>query len=824
MRSRVAVACGLTLLTTGHATRVVRTTTSGSYESSIREMRTKGLALYAAGNFLQAERTFQHGYELARRAGNKAAPFFVNSVGVTRFAMFQYKPAMQAFLKARRLARQAGDSETVAVVSSNLSSLYLQQNEFNAGAGAAEEALAALRWAGPMKMGALLRTQCAILRSREGRFDAALPLFQQALDEAEARGDAPTVSMIWDQLGYELLIRGRLEEAEQALLEAFRLRRLNRLEDVKYSYYTLGMLRLAQGDAVSAGRLLDESIARLSHGAGTLALWRVYFERGRARMQSGRLVDALQDFEKALDLATRLRFEVLPAESVWINTGADRNRLCSELIRAASTLYFQSKDAAYARMAFEALEENRATGLRALIYSPTEWRKQLPPEYWETLARLRSAETALLHENGSPAKSELSHLQYRLTEMEAEAGLSLSLSAMPGVDRVPGLVERVRGSLQPGDAFFSFHLDEPYSLLWVVTREDFAMLRLPARGQISALAEEFRNAVRLGLPEGVASGEQLYTTLFGAAPSHILAKRQWALALDGDLFRLPLAALVTGRPGGRPEYLAERHAAVIVPSALLLSRQHTPAWEGPFVGVGDPIYNAADSRGDSRAERRLLAYGGFLDMLPPVFAETRKNQAIELARLPGSGRELEACSRAWQPDASRSVLLTGSGATLSRLEEAFSLHPSILHFAVHFLRSAGDTRQALMALSLGPDGSPELLGLAEVSRKRLDRGLVVLSGCTSAGAETLPAEGLMGMTRAWLAAGADSVLATLWPTPDDQGRLLVSFYAHLAKLQQEGDNWAVAEALRRAQVDMLHSGTWHESSGYWGAYLLAGKE
>jgi CHAT domain-containing protein len=825
MRCRVLVACALALPATGHVARSVRSSAFGSYQSSVRELRTKGNTLYAAGHFLQAESTFQRGFDLAWSAGDKATAFrFLNSVGGTRLAMFQYKPAMQVFLELRRLARQAGDNESLAVVSSNLSSLYLQQQEFNAGARAAEEALAALRSAGPTRAGPLLRTQCAVLRSREGRLDIALPLFRQALAEAEAGGDAAVVSLIWDQLGYELMSRGRLEEAEQALLEGFRLRRLHRLDDVRYSYYTLGMLRLAQGDATSAEHLLDESITRLKRGGGTLALWRAYFERGRARMKSGRVSDALADFETALELSGRLRLGVLPAESVWISTAVDRSRLCSELIRAASTLYFRGGSQAHARLAFSVLEENRAAGLRALVHSPEEWRKRLPPEYWETLARLRSAEAALLRGGNLSPGSELGRLQYRLTEMEAEAGLNLGFPAAPDPGAAPQAAERVRGSLRRGETFFSFHLDEPYSLLWVVTRDEFHMLRLPPRGRISALARQFQEAVKLGRPEGASAGEELYQALFGPVPARLLANRRWVLALDGDLFQLPLAALVVGRPAGVPEYLAERHAVRMVPSAVMLGSRGAPGWDGPFVGVGDPIYNAADPRRAATPGSNLPAHRAFLDALPRVFASTRASQGLELARLAGSGREVEACLRAWRSPGPDGVLLTGSRATIHGLDEALRLKPSVLHFATHFLRSATDTSQALIALSLAPGGSPELLSPAEISRKRLNGGLVVLSGCASASAQALPAEGLMGMTRAWLAAGASSVLATVWPTPDDQGKLLVSFYSHLAELRANSGDWAVGEALRMAQLDMLHSGTWHESPRYWAAYLLAQRE
>ncbi|HSW51183.1 MAG TPA: hypothetical protein VLH09_13455, partial [Bryobacteraceae bacterium] len=337
--------------------------------------------MYGEGRYLASEKVFQQRHELALRLGDtRTALRSLNSVGAARFAAFQYREAMQAFLEARRLARQSGDNEILAMVSCNLSSLFLQQQDLNAGARAGEETLAALKRAGATKWSPLLRAQGAILYSRQGRFDLARPLFHTAIEEAEAQGDDATASLIRDQLGHELLMLGRPGEAEDALVAAFRQRKLNRLPEVAYSYYTLGRLRLAQGDLTAADRLLSQSIGNLGRTGGTLAAWRVYYERGRTRLRARRLAGALSDFQRARELARRVRLEVLPADSAWISTGVDQSRLSSELIKAAAELYRRSGERAYARLAFEVSEETRAAGLRALIYSAEELRRRLPAE------------------------------------------------------------------------------------------------------------------------------------------------------------------------------------------------------------------------------------------------------------------------------------------------------------------------------------------------------------------------------------------------------------------------------------------------------------
>jgi CHAT domain-containing protein len=98
----------------------------------------------------------------------------------------------------------------------------------------------------------------------------------------------------------------------------------------------------------------------------------------------------------------------------------------------------------------------------------------------------------------------------------------------------------------------------------------------------------------------------------------------------------------------------------------------------------------------------------------------------------------------------------------------------------------------------------------------MEAGIVVLSGCSSSSADALPGAGLMGLTRAWMAAGARGVIASRWPTPDDTGALFTSFYKHLL----DGTDAAPAVALQRAQVEMLRSGGWRSKPNYWATYLF----
>jgi CHAT domain-containing protein len=191
-----------------------------------------------------------------------------------------------------------------------------------------------------------------------------------------------------------------------------------------------------------------------------------------------------------------------------------------------------------------------------------------------------------------------------------------------------------------------------------------------------------------------------------------------------------------------------------------------------------------------------------------------------LARLPGTAREVESCARIWDARSGAATLLEGAAASPDRLREGLRGPLSVVHIAAHFLQEPAAPRSSMIALSLADSGSPQLVGPLEITRAKINAAVVVLSGCSSGRADTLPASGLMGLTRAWLAGGARAVVASHWPTPDDTGSLFVDFYEKLCTRPQAGP----AVALQQAQLDMLRAGGWRSRPLYWATYFVAGDQ
>lgn len=267
--------------------------------------------------------------------------------------------------------------------------------------------------------------------------------------------------------------------------------------------------------------------------------------------------------------------------------------------------------------------------------------------------------------------------------------------------------------------------------------------------------------------------------------------------------RTPLVALRTGTGPGR--YLAERHSIRFIPSAFQVGPASGGTGRGGFLGIGDGIYNRADTRWSR-----------------PRSNPANAQAAMELPRLVGSGRELYACARVW--GGGTVTVLTGAEASREAVTRAFQTPPSVVHIAAHVLDTGDRGENAVIALGLNRDGGEEVLTHYDVARLPMDGGTVVMSGCSSASASSPEPTGILGLARAWLVAGAGSVVGTRWAYPDDTGALFQIFYRRLREDSGTPGAAAVAEALQVAQIQMIRSGSWRASPKYWASFYTIGKD
>lgn len=281
-----------------------------------------------------------------------------------------------------------------------------------------------------------------------------------------------------------------------------------------------------------------------------------------------------------------------------------------------------------------------------------------------------------------------------------------------------------------------------------------------------------------------------------------LGERPLVLVPDGALETISFAALPDPAAGcGQP--LALRHAVSYLPSLATLAEQRRrfasrPPAERWLAVVADPIYSASDTRLGSAVR------GG-------------EDEEREWSRLRFTRHEAEAIAAllpgaftAYDAEASRATVLGGALAG-SR----------VVHFATHGLLAAGQPLRSRLVLSRFDGRGRPVAGASDLSALEiydldLDAELVVLSACETAAGSLRRGEGLVaGLPRAFLYAGAERVVVSLWPVDDHRTRdLMVLFYRRLVL-----DGLAPDAALREAQTEMWRR---DPSPHGWAAFVLQG--
>ncbi len=323
------------------------------------------------------------------------------------------------------------------------------------------------------------------------------------------------------------------------------------------------------------------------------------------------------------------------------------------------------------------------------------------------------------------------------------------------------LVSRLDGD----DALLSYWSLPDALLIWVVRSGRAPRLvrqPIPRKQLVQEVAELARAiATRSDVTGQGLFGSRLGRDLVDPVTADLRQVRRLIVVPDRVLRGVPWAALRTAASRGP---LVKRFAVSVSPSAVGADR----ARFAERTGVSPP---------------RLLAVAD-----PEI-----RSTSPPLARLPAARRELQAIA----PLFADRVALMDADATPARVIAELE-RASVAHFATHFaFDDRGETSRMLLA-DRSP-GHPGVIDSRTVSRLRLPAlRLVVLSGCASNREGRPSLEGTFGLAGSFLAAGANDVVATLWPIDDVQAsRLMQQFFRRLVA------GGPVDEALRSAQVDVI---------------------
>lgn len=642
-------------------------------------------------------------------------------------------------------------------------------------------------------------------------YDAARELFAE-LDER------PSLCWAFRHLGRVLEDLGRTQEAEAQYRRALEL-----LGDWDRGWarsdlmFHLGRLLGRGADRSGALALLEEGLALARTSQNRWAEARQLVELARLHDSAGEPRLALPLVREGLGLlesmgAQDLEWEARSVYASLLEATGQEEAAHAEYVRALETLerirssiglpLLRSRYIPRARGVYEGLlqlqfrwppdmpsgeraermfaiaERNRARAFAEMLIESRMAPSPGAPELRQRERTLRGEINALrttLTRFGNTA-SDRTALERVLAEAEREhRSLLLKLRRDDPRYREGGETFTLRdglAALPAGANLLAYHLGERGSFCWHVNRKGLALFELPPRRRIENQVLILRSLIvhrnDPAMLRAVSGG--LFRTLVEPALERIDPAQPLIVVPDGTLFHLPFEALI--RPAedgsGTARYLIEDHRVHYVPSLAVLAQ-----------------LIERDTDRDGAVEHDLVAFGN---------AGRAGDSAPRLDHAESEARGIASFF-----PRSRVALRVGPAAGESAFLE-LAPHPArVLHLAAHGnLHGVDPSRSGLLLDSPGDDGADGFLSLFEILNLRLGAQLVVLSSCETAGGELLRGEGVLGLTRAFLFSGAQTVVASMWRVDDrSTERLMLSFYGHLER------GLSVAEALRRAKLEWI---------------------
>jgi CHAT domain-containing protein len=311
--------------------------------------------------------------------------------------------------------------------------------------------------------------------------------------------------------------------------------------------------------------------------------------------------------------------------------------------------------------------------------------------------------------------------------------------------------------------------------------------------------------------------------LLGPLASDLKGKRLLIVG-EGILQYVPFGALPDPSDQKLNQRLIAGHEVINLPSASVLGilRRETKDRSRATKTIAvfaDPVFGAQDSRIGSVSQNRTV------DNSVSAEASDVKRSAEEsgvngFQRLRFSRQEADQIMRLVPRNNSLEALdfaANRAAATSADLKEY-----RIVHFATHGLINSRHADLSGIVLSLvDEDGKPQngFLRLYDIYNMNLSADLVVLSACQTALGKDIKGEGLVGLTRAFMYAGAPRIVASLWRTEDRATAVLMGrFYEGMLS----GSGMTPAAALRKAQLSMWQDKRWSQPR-YWAAFTIQGE-
>jgi len=748
-------------------------------------------------------------------------------------------PALEHYQRALSLAQTPGNEAVLGLIHDRIGNIYYRMEDYSRAKEFLDEALRLSSETRNVSMRKSQLIRMGDIANKLGDSEGSLKYLKSALDLSRESHDEQTETRILTRIGTLYQTLGRPQTALEHYQEALEIHtRLGNLRGLNENLLQIALVNSTLGDADSAVKDLKRAFEIAQSSEDRSMLWKAYFIMGRTLEAKQSPGEALEAYRKALDVLERIEADVVEdtEEDDFIFGG--KTALFETTLRILMRLVKKDPGGAYDSQALRIAEKLKAEEFETTLSRiNVESFSDLPPELLLREKSLRLTLTKLnehLEHERSRANPDQAQIKKLLDERRAKENTFRRLKdflvkefpsyAELRYPRPISLSQIQKTVIDPDEAVLEYMVTRSRTYLFAIDSNRLHTYTTDYSGQelekdVEILTRPLHRAdAQASWDPSVA--HRLYSRLFKPLEYFLVGKKTVVIIPHGPLAGLPFEILADSpahagkrfwSAADRPSHLVEKYAFCYEPSLSALSQVRTkkrtkqPGWT--LVAFGDAIYS------DASKSRELNP--GSEKLMSSMNLNADATRREELRALPGARKEISEIVKIMSGP--HQVYL-GEQATESLFKKADLSRYAYLHLATHgaLLGCKRQQQPAIIFSLYGDKENDGFLQLGEAFGLRLNSDLVVLSSClTPSKGVTAEGYGLMGLARAFLFAGTDSVILSAWQANDDSTpRLFIEMYRNL----KDGSK---AEALRQAKLTLLkNSSTSHPY--YWGPFVLVG--
>jgi CHAT domain-containing protein len=794
----------------------------------------------------------------------------LNAIGSFYNLLSETQKAIEYFNQALEIEQAIGERISEAWTLNGLGEVYLRTGERDKAISFLNKALSIFLELSDQRGQVMLFNNIGHFYSLSSEKDLALDYYRKAVRLCRELDDPFLESLILSNIGNLNRSMGQFQQALDTYNEA--LKRNQDRNDL-YKCYTLGGIGDVYkdvGEQEKAISFLNDALKIARYIGERREEAYLLYSLAQCERSIGLLTKARSDIEDALSIIESIRINILSQETRNVYFASVREfyefyidvlmQLHKEQPSSGfSVLALQASERARARSLVELLNEARIDirqGVNpGLIELERSLKERLDAKAYYQVRLLNSKHT---EEQRVAIAQEINAITAQYKDVQAQIRVKspnyAALTQPPPVD-----FKQIQKQILDSDTMLlEYWIGPNKSYLWAVTHDSITSFELPGRIEITARAMEAYGYINLHQKMFLKPGEhlralvawsneeykkvafQLSDMLLGPIASQLGSKRLLIIA-DGEIQLLPFAALplphaaqaMTTNSAKKalsidsdPTPLVVEHEIVGLPSASVLFRLYnddtlTKDVPKSIAVFADPVFEEDDPR-ISNSNGKIANRGQHSKSSPLL----RSAREVGLLGNDDSFPRLQATQEEAEFIFSSAPSITTLKALGFKATKDAAIDPKlnkykIVHFATHGLLNTEHPELSGIVLSLyNEQGNPQdgFLRLNDIYNTKAYSDLVVLSACSTGFGQDNKGEGVNGLTRAFMYAGAKSVVASLWKVEDEATlELMKRFYKRMLV-----ENMRPAAALQVAQREMLKQRRW-KSPYFWAGFTIQGK-